>query len=186
MGGAGRGARRIEAVEAAVGFHRGRLRIERGMQIRETFEIARDHLALPTAAAVHGSQALIQQFDEIVHVGAADVHRRRDADHVAVQSALADQQAVLARGFHHLRGLRGGGRLGLAVLHQFDGLHEAHAADVADDLVLVLQFFEAAAQVAAGLGAVVHQLLFFDVIDHGFGGGGGHGIAAEGGDASRP
>ena len=47
---------------------------------------------------------------------------------------------------------------------------------------LSLQFLEAAAQVAAGLGAVVHQLLLFDEIDHGFGGGGGHGVAAEGGD----
>ena len=52
VGGAGRGARGIEAVEAAIGFHGGGLRIEGGVEIRETFEIARDHLALPTAAAV--------------------------------------------------------------------------------------------------------------------------------------
>ncbi len=52
VGGAGRGAGGIEAIEAAVGFHGGGLRIEGGMQIRETFEIARDHLALPTAEAV--------------------------------------------------------------------------------------------------------------------------------------
>ncbi len=39
---------------------------------------------------------------------------------------------ILARGFHHMRGLRRGGRLGLAVFHQFDGLQQAHAAHVAD------------------------------------------------------
>ena len=42
---------------------------------------------------------------------------------------------------------------------------------------------QAAAQVGAGLGAVVHQVLLFDEIDDGFGRGGGDGIAAEGGDA---
>ena len=49
--GAGRGAGRIEAEQAAVGFHHGGLRIEGGMEVGETFEIARDHLAPPTAAA---------------------------------------------------------------------------------------------------------------------------------------
>ena len=62
VGGAGRGARSIETVEAAVGFHGRGLRIEGGMEVRETFEIARDHLALPTAAAATAVRLLSRSW----------------------------------------------------------------------------------------------------------------------------
>ena len=51
VGGAGRGTRSVETVQAAVGLHCRGLRIERGVEVGETFEIARNHLPLPTAAA---------------------------------------------------------------------------------------------------------------------------------------
>src|ERR1017187_9684818 len=77
----------------------------------------------------------------------------------------AEQQAIRARGFHGLDGGGGGGRFGLAVFHQLDGLQQAHAAHFADDRVLLLKLFEAAAQVGAGLGAVGGQAVVLDVID---------------------
>ena len=61
----------------------------------------------PRRTAADSRPALLSSMpDELVHVGAADVHGRRDAQHVAVHAALADQHAVLARGFQQLRGLR--------------------------------------------------------------------------------
>src|ERR1019366_3325551 len=51
VGGAGGGARSIEAIQAAVGFdHRG-WRIEGGVEVRESFEIALNHRTPPAAVA---------------------------------------------------------------------------------------------------------------------------------------
>ena len=94
-------------------------------------------------------------------------------------AALADQQPVAARGFHHLRGGARGGRFGLAILHQFERLHQSHAAHIADDGVFIPQLLQLAPQVCAGLGGIGQQVLLLDQIQHGFGRGRGNRIAAE-------
>ena len=66
-------------------------------------------LTPPAATAPARRQALVQQLDELVHVGSRRCSSAAiSADHVAVHAALADQQAVLARRFHQHRGLRRG------------------------------------------------------------------------------
>ena len=62
VGGAGRGTRSIETVQAAVGFHHGGLRIEGGVEVRETFEIARNHRAPPTVAAATAVRLLSRSW----------------------------------------------------------------------------------------------------------------------------
>ena len=101
VGGAGPRARRVEAEQAAIGFGQGRLLVERRMQFGEPLQIARNGRAGREAADASliarsrpprcaRRQALVQQLDELVHVAAADVHRRRNAQHVAVHAALAE------------------------------------------------------------------------------------------------
>jgi hypothetical protein len=59
-------------------------------------------------------------MDGLVHVRFADIQHGGKPDDVAVQAALADQQAVLAGAFEQLIGGLGSGLLGHAVLHQFE------------------------------------------------------------------
>ena len=61
------------------------------------------------------AKAGVQAQDEFVDVGAADVHGRREAEHVTVDAAAPDHDAVFARGFHHLKRGGGGGRFAAAV-----------------------------------------------------------------------
>src|SRR5262249_48381647 len=65
---------------------------------------------------------------------------------------------------------------------QLDGLHQSHAAHVTNQLVFALQIFETIAEVAADGCGIVHQAVFFDQIDGGFGSNRGYRITAEGGD----
>ena len=92
----------------------------------------------------NGVQALVELPREFVHVGARDVHRRRDADHVAVESrpcrsaggsrAPPPSAAAVAAA---------AGSFVSRSSHQFDRLHQAHAAHVADQRVLLLQLLQA-------------------------------------------
>ena len=66
-----------------------------------------------------------------------------------VQPAFAHQQAVNPQTFEQLIRQIGGGFLALAVLHEFNAVHQAHAAHVADDRVLLLQRFQARVEVIA-------------------------------------
>ena len=78
--------------------------------------------------------------------------------------------------------MRGGGLFGFAVFDQFEGLHEAHAADVADERVLFLELFELGAEVIADGVSVFEEVVFFDELDGGAGGDAGYRVTAEGGD----
>ena len=188
VGGAGGGAGRVEAVEAAVGFARRPLRSEAGMRSGKLLRRFRGTGSAPgapsrppaarcTAARLRpGASRNCPRRVWPMFIGgemrstlpySPPLPTRRPFSRAASISCAVCAVA---------------GALVLRSSHQFHGLHQAHAAHVADERVLVLELFEAAAQVGAGLGGVDQQVLLFDVIDHRFGGGGGHGIAAEGGD----
>src|SRR6266542_1738798 len=57
-----------------------------------------------------------------------DDERRRQPDRVAIQAALADQQALLLAGLQRLDRTVGMRLLGLAVLHHLDADHQALAS----------------------------------------------------------
>ena len=74
----------------------------------------------------------------------------------------------------HLRCGCGGGLFGFAVSYEFESLHEAHAADVADERVFFLKLFEFSAEVSADRVSVFEEVFFFDQLDGGAGGDAGH------------
>ncbi len=77
-----------------------------------------------------------------------------------------------------------GGSFRSWIFYQFETLHEAHSANLADDRIFFLQLFKFAAQVATGSGSVRREIFFLDEIDDGFSGGSCDGIAAESGNVN--
>src|SRR6266511_2558692 len=72
------------------------------------------------------------RLDRLADVGFGHAQRRGQAQRVAVQPALADQQAALPAVLHHAAG---GGRvrlLGAPVGHHLDADHQALAAHLSD------------------------------------------------------
>ncbi len=65
-------------------------------------------------------------------------------------------------------------------LHQFDGLHAAEAANVADDGPAALPFAGAALEAVAEFVGASEQILALEQIEHGQGCGAGERIAGEG------
>jgi len=59
-----------------------------------------------------------QHANGFIHIGFADVQRRRHPDNVRPQSPLADQQAGIARGIQQLVGFLRGWLFGFAVLRR--------------------------------------------------------------------
>src|SRR3984885_57845 len=146
----------------------------------ERFELSINH------SKMHKSppdifKRFIEQANAFIHVGLGDVHRRSHANDVAVEAALADQKAVVARAFKDLVCGFGSGLFGLAVFHQLEGLHHAHAAHIADERIFLLQFFKLGAEITADNVGVLTQIFFFDDLDDGASGDGRHWIATEGG-----
>src|ERR1017187_2770295 len=130
----------------------------------------------------NSGESLIDDAQALVRVGFGDVHGGRHTNDVVVHAAFADEQAALARGFQHVVGKGGRGFLGLRVEHEFERLHHAHAAHVADDRVFLLQVEQAVVEIGADDVAVADEVVFLDEVDDGGGGDAGDGIAAEGGD----
>src|SRR5579864_2082551 len=121
----------------------------------------------------------VEEADGFVDVGLGRVEHGGEAEGVAVETAFADEQTVLAGALHDLRGGFGSRLFGLAIFHQFERLHQAHAAYVADERMLLLQLFELGAEVRANSVRVFEQLFFLDQFDGCFGGDAGDGISAE-------
>src|SRR5947209_1636085 len=132
-------------------------------------------------------EARVQRLDQLINRVLRRVEHDARADDVAVEAALADEDAAPLRLLEDFEdGLRV--RLfGLAVFDQFNGLHESHAAHVAYTSVLVFEFFEALAEVRADFGGVTPQVFVFDEFDDGQRRGHRDGVAAEGreGDARK-
>src|ERR1019366_10576561 len=81
---------------------------------------------LVTAVSRPARQRLVEDLQRLVHLACAHDERRRDADDVAVEAALADQEAALFRLLEKAHGLVGRRRpvLNGLVGHELAALHE--------------------------------------------------------------
>src|SRR5579863_80979 len=127
-------------------------------------------------------EGLVEELDGDVDVGFGGVEHGGEAESVAVKAAFADEETMLTGAFHDLRGGFGSRLLGFAVFDELESLHEAHAANVADELMLLLEFLEFGTEVVADDLSVFEEVFLFDKVDGGFGGDAGDGIASERGD----
>src|SRR5207302_10060545 len=76
-------------------------------------------------------QHLVQAVNQEIGVVLGKTHRRLDAQHVAAEPGLAEEQAPLLPQFEHVGRLARGRLLGLAVADQFDAEHQTQAAHLA-------------------------------------------------------
>ncbi len=109
--------------------------------------------------------------------------RGEDADDVAVDAAGQKDQALLQCLDTHRIGEIRIWLVGSRDL-EFDGVHEAEAADVHDVRNIGASAFEALLQTVAELVGAVAELLFFDDVEYGMGGSDGQRVAGIG--AARP
>src|SRR6202453_529500 len=128
------------------------------------------------------AEGFIEETDTLVRVGFGNVHGRGHADGIAVEAAFADEQAVGAGAFHDLICFLRGRLFGFAVFHKFECLQHTHAANVADERILLLQLFELSPQVAADYVSILKKIFFLDHFDDGPRRDGRDRIAAERGD----
>src|ERR1043165_4034624 len=104
------------------------------------------------SSAPQRRQRLAHDLQRFVDLARADVERWRDAEDVAVQTALAHQQPALLRLLEELARRRSVGRAiaGRLVDDQLDREHQALAAHVADRLrMAALQLEQSVAQALA-------------------------------------
>src|SRR5579859_552946 len=154
-------------------------RIRRSM----AFQVRREMFVCETCGLIfHFAERLVEEADGFVDVGLGGVEHGGEAKDVAHEAAFADEKPVVAGAFHDLRGLRRGRLFGLSVFDEFESLHQAHAADVADKRIFLLKLFELCAEVRSHRGSVFAEVLFFDQLDGGAGCGAGHRVTAERGD----
>ena len=128
----------------------------------------------------HRPDRLVEHGEEKISVGLREAHRRSEADSLSPESAFAEQESEFTRIFDGLSAGFLAWLLGRAILHELDPEHEALAADVADDLVLALQFLEASEDIVSELEGVFLQLLLLDDLEHGLADGADDRVAAEG------
>src|SRR5450830_2003239 len=143
---------------------------------------------LVTALSGPAPQRLVEDLQRLVHLAGAHDERRGDADDVAVEAPLADQEAAFLRLLEQAYRLFGRGRpvLNGLVGHELEALHEAHAAHVADRLrVLFLQAVKAVTQAPAHLGGAFRRVHLLHDFDRGVRGGRGDRVPAERRDRER-
>ena len=88
--------------------------------------------------------------------------RDQDADYVRVRTGGDRDQAVLVTVLRDLFGFFGRWSFCFLRLHQFDRLHAAEAADVADDRPAALPFAGAALEAVAEFVGAGEQIFFFE------------------------
>src|SRR5512143_1098682 len=124
----------------------------------------------PRAHSRPAGQRLVQDLHRLVHLAGAHDERRRDADDVAVESPLSDQEAAFLRLFEQAHRLLRRGRpvLNGLVGHELEALHEAHSPHVAESLrIFLLEAVEAGAQARARLGGAFRRVHLLHDLDRG-------------------
>src|SRR5690606_7727863 len=120
-----------------------------------------------TRASSSVLQGGLDDVASLVDLGCVDDERRRDADDVAAQPTLAEQEPAPPRRGDEGAGPGGVGTPVLAWRHQLESLHQAHAAHVADEGEAPWQLVEAFAQPRAHHAGVADQVVLLDVLDRG-------------------
>ena len=97
----------------------------------------------------------------------------------------SDQEAVFAGGFHQPQRVARGGLLRAGSSTNSIACIRPMPRTSPMSGYFSFSSSSCARKIGAGLGGVGQQVFLFDEIDHGFGGGGGNGIAAKRGDGQR-
>src|ERR1043165_4105366 len=126
------------------------------------------------------AECLIQHAAYEVAIFLGHTHRRLDAQDVAEEAALADQDSEFAAFFEDDGALGAGGGFGGAVFDDFHAEHEAAASDIADDFVAFLEVAEAFEEVGADVLGSGLDVVFEDDVERGEALGHGDGVAAVG------
>ncbi len=134
----------LDNLEWVSGFSQrfGLVHVDHQTQVRTpkaSYHWYRDLIAGPlTRLTLDALDRSGQLFVAFVGFGLGEGKRRGDAERVAVETALADQEAFLLRLFHHGCG---GGRIRVesSFVDQFDTEHEAFAPHLADDVAALCQ-----------------------------------------------
>ena len=107
-------------------------------------------------------------------------HQRWLESHdIAADAVFTDDEATVFHGFENLvQFFRGRAAVWL---YEFCSVHQAQAADVADDGVLLLKILQALAKLLTTGVGIFHQLMLFNIFQHCQTCGRGHRVAAQGG-----
>ena len=119
----------------------------------------------------------LERVEHVVDVFCCDDERRLEGHDVAGDAVFADDEAAVLEGLENVIEFGGGGAL--VGVDEFGAGHEAEAADVADDRVLLLDLAQAGAQLLAALLGILAEVMLLDVVEHGEAGCRRDGVAAE-------
>src|SRR5579875_2335565 len=123
-------------------------------------------VAMAFSLIANFAQRFVEQPNAFVHVGFGNVHRRRHANHIVVEPAFADEQPIVARAFEELARRFRCRFLCFAIFHQFNALHHPHAANVANQFMLLLQLLEPLAKISADHISILAKIVFLDDFNH--------------------
>lgn len=119
----------------------------------------------------------LERVEHVVDVFCRDDERRLEGHDVAGDAVFADDEAAVLEGLEDVVELGSGGAL--VGVDELGAGHEAEAADVADDRVLLLDLAQAGAQLFAALLGILAEVMLLDVVEHGEAGCRRDGVAAE-------
>src|SRR5262245_6638248 len=107
-------------------------------------------------------EGVVEGFQRLPNVLGVHHQGRGEPQHVPVQAAAADEDAVVLADLHHAHRLLGSRRLLLTIAHQLDADHQTLAADVADDGVFLAQLLQAVPQQPAHTLGVAGEVVLAD------------------------
>lgn len=119
----------------------------------------------------------LERVEHVVDVFCRDDEWRLEGHDVAGDAVFADDEAAVFEGLEDIVELGGGGAL--VGVDELGAGHEAEAADVADDRVLLLDLAQAGAQLLAALRCILAEVVLLDVVEHSEACGRRDGVAAE-------
>src|SRR5678815_857250 len=92
------------------------------------------------------------------------IQHQAGPDNVSVEPALSDQHVPALCFFKHTKHSIGRWFLCYSVPYKFETLHQSESADVANDRVPLLEFFQSQSQVAADFSCIFLEIVVFDLL----------------------
>src|SRR5512141_2682022 len=112
------------------------------------------------------AKRVIEHLDGKICIVGRDAHRRLDADNVAVDAALAEQDSHLAATLEQPQRLRLRRLLRSAITHELHAEHQSHSTHVANQRVIVHQLPESRLETTADNARVLLKPVFVDYIEN--------------------
>src|SRR6267378_1978273 len=91
----------------------------------------------------NGRQRSIEHVQSEVRILSRDAHRRLDAQHIAIDPTLSNENAHLSRRLEHRQRFLFCWLFRLSITHELDAKHQAHTPYISDQLLMLRQFLEA-------------------------------------------